>query len=284
MRWASPPRERRAAAVEREVVEADVEQEARGGARSRAAAPRRSCCCAPVSVSAVQWSCACAHGHARDVGDRRLPPTTHGAALGAQARAVAGVAGRLAHELRVVLAHRLGAGLAVAAHRAGEDALEAHRPSAVARVPALPHSTLTRLSPRPCSSDVALLLRRASSTACRGRPCRPSRAPRRCGRSSLRPRSIAVAHGAIAPSRIERVGSGTTSSGSTSMRVPRPLQRGHMPSGLLNEKLCGVSSGKLMPQQAARCLADTCAASSRPSTLDASARPCPRAARARRSR
>ena len=40
------------------------------------------------------------------------------------------------------------------------------------------------------------------------------------------PRSAAVAHGAIAPSRIESDGSGTTSAGSTSSRLPRPVQAG----------------------------------------------------------
>ena len=56
------------------------------------------------------------------------------------------------------------------------------------------------------------------------------------------PRSMDVFHGAIAPPRIEHDGSGTTSSGSISIRVPSPLHAGHIPSGELNEKLCGPSS------------------------------------------
>ena len=38
-----------------------------------------------------------------------------------------------------------------------------------------------------------------------------------------------------------------TSASSTERRVPNPLHASHMPRGLLNEKLCGESSGKLRP-------------------------------------
>jgi hypothetical protein len=62
-------------------------------------------------------------------------------------------------------------------------------------------------------------------------------------------RATALAHGAMAPSRIEREASGTTRSGSISRRSPSPLHSGHIPSGLLKEKLCGESSGKAWPQQ-----------------------------------
>jgi hypothetical protein len=54
--------------------------------------------------------------------------------------------------------------------------------------------------------------------------------------------------GAIAPARIDKLPSGITSSGSTSMRVPSPLQELHMPSGLLNENDWGLRAGKLCPQ------------------------------------
>src|SRR4051812_10912502 len=63
------------------------------------------------------------------------------------------------------------------------------------------------------------------------------------------PLAIAVAQGAIAPPRIDSLALGTTSASSTSCLVPSPLHAWHMPSGLLNEKLCGESSGKLCPQQ-----------------------------------
>jgi hypothetical protein len=51
-------------------------------------------------------------------------------------------------------------------------------------------------------------------------------------------------HGEIAPSRSDLAGSGTISSGSTSIRVPRPVQSGQAPHGELNEKLLGSSSSK----------------------------------------
>jgi hypothetical protein len=54
-------------------------------------------------------------------------------------------------------------------------------------------------------------------------------------------------HGPIAPSFTERSGSGTTSSGSTSSRVPRPSQVVQAPYGELNEKLRGASSSNDSP-------------------------------------
>ena len=54
--------------------------------------------------------------------------------------------------------------------------------------------------------------------------------------------------GASAPSESDLDGSGTTSSGSTSYLVPRPVQAGQAPYGELNEKLRGDGSSKLMPQ------------------------------------
>ncbi len=56
-----------------------------------------------------------------------------------------------------------------------------------------------------------------------------------------------VAHGASAPSPIDSVGSGTTSSGSISIIDPRPVHRGHAPCGELNEKIRGSSSGMTGP-------------------------------------
>jgi hypothetical protein len=47
---------------------------------------------------------------------------------------------------------------------------------------------------------------------------------------------------------MDRFGSGTTSSGSTSIVVPRPVHAGHAPCGLLNENMRGASSSKLIPQ------------------------------------
>ena len=51
-----------------------------------------------------------------------------------------------------------------------------------------------------------------------------------------------VAHGAIAPPASDCSGSGTSSSGSTSLRVPMPVQAGQEPNGALNENDRGSSS------------------------------------------
>src|SRR6266487_1780613 len=51
-------------------------------------------------------------------------------------------------------------------------------------------------------------------------------------------------HGPIAPWASVLSGSGTTSSGSTSSRVPRPVQSGQAPHGELNENDRGSSSSK----------------------------------------
>ena len=52
----------------------------------------------------------------------------------------------------------------------------------------------------------------------------------------------------MAPSRMERDLSGTISSGSTFSWLPRPVQVGQAPKGLLKENIRGVSSSMEMPQ------------------------------------
>jgi hypothetical protein len=60
--------------------------------------------------------------------------------------------------------------------------------------------------------------------------------------------------GLTAPSLTDRSGLGTASSGSISMRVPRPEHSGHIPSGELNENSCGDGSGNEIPHSwQARC-------------------------------
>src|SRR5436190_12172768 len=56
------------------------------------------------------------------------------------------------------------------------------------------------------------------------------------------------AQGAMAPSLMDRSESGTTSSGSTSRRVPSPSHVGQAPYGELNEKLRGANSSNESPQ------------------------------------
>ena len=53
---------------------------------------------------------------------------------------------------------------------------------------------------------------------------------------------------AMAPWLMDRDGSGMISSGANSILKPRPWQTGQAPKGLLNEKLLGSISSKLMPQ------------------------------------
>ena len=57
-----------------------------------------------------------------------------------------------------------------------------------------------------------------------------------------------LAHGTIAPPARLCDLSGITRSGSTSRRNPRPVQVGHAPYGVLNEKLRGSSSAIDMSQ------------------------------------
>ena len=52
----------------------------------------------------------------------------------------------------------------------------------------------------------------------------------------------------MAPSRMESFSSGTTSVGSTFIWLPRPIQVGQAPKGLLKENIRGVSSSREMPQ------------------------------------
>ncbi len=51
-----------------------------------------------------------------------------------------------------------------------------------------------------------------------------------------------VDHGSSTPSLMVAAGSPTTSSGSTAIFVPRPVQVGHAPKGALNEKVLGSIS------------------------------------------
>src|SRR5450755_3601320 len=55
-------------------------------------------------------------------------------------------------------------------------------------------------------------------------------------------------HPDSAPSSMLKDGSGTTASGSTSRRTPKPVHAGHAPCGLLNEKLLGAGASIEMPQ------------------------------------
>ncbi len=60
---------------------------------------------------------------------------------------------------------------------------------------------------------------------------KPSSSPRACSRRVKKSATCAPDQGAMAPSPRVGDGSGTTSSGSTSIRVPRPWQTGQAPNG-----------------------------------------------------
>ena len=106
------------------------------------------------------------------------------------------------------------------------------------------HRTVYLRSPEPRSRRSRCALRQLAPRARPGR-CRAARrsAPRKPCAQPVFSETFGP-QGRIAPASIESESSGTTSAGSISTRVPRPLQSTHMPCGLLKEKLCGVSSGK----------------------------------------
>ena len=59
---------------------------------------------------------------------------------------------------------------------------------------------------------------------------------------------VSRSHGLTAPSARLRLLSGTIRSGSNSIWLPRPVQVGQAPCGLLKLKVRGSISGRLMPQ------------------------------------
>src|SRR5919106_6461336 len=83
--------------------------------------------------------------------------------------------------------------------------------------------------------------------------------------------SLAEANGETAPSLMERSGSGTTSSGSTSSLVPSPSQVVQAPYGELNEKFRGWSSSNDRPSNVQASFSENVTSSSLPSVCTASA-------------
>src|SRR3712207_1054563 len=88
---------------------------------------------------------------------------------------------------------------------------------------------------------------------------------------------IEVDHGAIAPCARLFSGSGTTRSGSTSLRVPMPVHSGQAPNGELKENDRGSIASKDSPSSTqARCsekVRSRCASSSGRSTKSRTTRP-----------
>ena len=272
MRCASPPLKRRARAIEREVFEPDVEQEAEPAVdlEQHALGDRRLRCRLSSSSPSASWASRTVSAHSSC--DAVLADA-HRQALRPQAPPAARVARALAQE-------RARSGRACPASSSADSGASAavRRPrsacptSRAISVPRLPHvdadascrpgrtapdaASSRRASPRRVEVDVARLDQRVDDAERPALAALHRRAP--TARSRRREDSVL---------------SGTTSSGSTSMRVPRPWHAWHMPSGLLNEKLCGLSSGKPRPQQLRASLNARVAAAVR--IDDATARPCP---------
>jgi hypothetical protein len=118
---------------------------------------------------------------------------------------------------------------------------------------------------RRCSSG------RSAQATSRGMPWR--RAKRFISATSARYRGRF--QGSTAPSARVFEGSGTTSSWSTSIRLPKPWQVGQAPKGLLNENSRGCGSSKAWPHRAHSKASEN--SSSGPSTTLTRARPIPSA-------
>ena len=143
-----------------------------------------------------------------------------------------------------LLALALGVGLDVPPLDVGHHALVR---GPVRALPAVSVLVARRRSPRRSRTGrrrarfFGQLLPRRVERRSRG-PRPPPRAPGTSTRACRWPTARAR------PRAIDRSGSGTTSSASTSSRVPRPSHVGHAPYGELNEKFRGASSSNDSPQ------------------------------------
>ena len=221
LRLAAGERARRA--VEAEVVEADVEEEPE---------PLVDLLEDPLGDHPVALRQLELEEELARLADREVPDLGDVLAvdrdrerLGPEAVAVARGARHLAHVPLDLLARAVALRLGVAALQPRDHTLVAGVVGALAAVavlvlhedllgsPAVQDDLLRRLLellPRRRRGEAVLLGHRASSTRLKYSPRKPD-------------------HGAIAPSSIERSSSETTSSGSTSKRVPSPSQRSHAP-------------------------------------------------------
>ena len=210
------------------------------------------------SVSAEMWS-----------------PSTVTASVSGRSRAPLRPAGGFAHELFELLARGVRVGLLVSPFDVGEHALVARVVRALSPVAVL-------------VADVDLLV--GSEQHDVARP--PGQLLPRCVEREAvgladrledpvpvlervaRPRSQR-------PSLMDRVGSGTTRSASTSSRVPSPSQVGHAPYGELNEKFRGASSSNDSPQNVQASFCENVCSSSCPSWVVTAIDAIPPPARAR---
>ena len=189
------------------------------------------------------------------------PPDGHGQGLGLEAGALALGAVDLAHEPLDLFARPVRLRLAVAALQPRDDALVLSLVGALA-VEAVLVGDVHRLGAGAVEDQLLVLGLERLPWGVEGEPAE-------VGHAHLEAREVLAAGSrprARAPSASDRVSSGTTSSGSTSNRVPRPRHTGQAPYGELKEKFRGAGSSKLMPQWVhARCCEKVMASSPSPS-------------------
>ena len=216
-------------AVQRQVVQPDVEQEPQPGLHLLEHPPGDHGL-AVVEHHAVEELRAVGHRHRRDLGDRPVALLAvgerDGQDLGLEPGALADRARHVAHVALVLLPRVLRVGLVEPAVEERDDALEVGvvrrargrtgSGSGRAPGPSLPCSTAF------CAGGRQLAPRRVHPEADRRRQAlqQPAEVLRRL---------CPPAHGAMAPSARLSSGSGTTSSGSTSFLIPMPVHSGQAP-------------------------------------------------------
>lgn len=184
------------------------------------------------------------HAHARERVDVHAADR-HRQRLAPQPAALTRGAGALAHALLQLRAHALALRLLIAAFEVVDDALKRLVEHALAARLVVVQLQLFALR---AVEDHVHDLRREFFHRLAQREMIFLRQ-----RVEVHPRDAVAAHiipprrADRAPSRMESVLFGMTSSGSTLSWLPRPVQAGHAPKGLLNENIRGVSSSMDTP-------------------------------------
>ena len=243
IRCASPPDSVAAARFERQVVESDVEQEAEPGV-DLLEHPFGD---HPVPLGQHQPGeelTGLLDRQGRDLGDVQRSALgvldRDGQDLRLEPRALADGTRHLPHVALVLLPRQFGVRLRRAPLQERDDALEV---GVVRPLPAVPVAVAdVHLMVGAVQDGLAGRAPTASPTGCRWRSPYSSASP--CSSRVKYSPVVPCAQGWIAPSASERSSSGTTSSGSTSLRVPRPVHSGQAPNGELNENDRGSSSSR----------------------------------------
>ena len=260
MRCASPPESVGAGAAEREIFEADVDQEreavvdladqlagdlllARGRASSFS-----TCASSSPSGSAADLVDVRSRNRTAAASSRsRLPPhslqsisSTRCSSSAAQAR----------RELRGFFEGRVEAFVLKAERADARFDVRVRLPPSRFRL-ATSRSTSIHSSPVPYSTVRRWRGERSLNGTSSGTPvCAAERREHRVRTAA----GSTSGHTSSAPSASVSFGSRSSAAGFAPVCVPRPSHAGHQPSELLNEKLCGVSGSKLRPHLSqARC-------------------------------